>query len=616
MTAGLDRETGRARGIRQKRIVEDLMANAAALITETFKELGLDRVVTDQEVKELQLLPEEIIAMRLYTGPMFEIYNSVLRAWGNTPRGFVPPYAMVGAGMDVRGCFTTTLHVLNSGVLKMARLQPALPVYRGFSRMQLPKAFTELNQDNVRGGVEYGFMSTTTDKEVALTFAKDGDRKTSSTLVVANMGMVDRGASLSWLSQYPHEREVLFAPLTALEVTDITDFQDEGAFNIRQVTVRLNCNLLSMTIEKLLAVRKKQVRELAEIVKKDIVKHEEDPDIRKRIWKLEDVQEGIEVEASRRFNDNAYFSHSVNEVMDVMPKLGDEVAILSAHSGDIYGLALTNASTGEFASSSWDGTTRLWSLNDDKEYSCSEPTALPGASVAFAHTGEHRFASGQFDGAVALQHMGNKEEALELTTGRKSEIEGVTALAWSGNSESGSTVTTNAVDITLDETQGDETSTAAILRIPAFRRSAAQHASLLGWVQSVQFFNDNATSDFHAKEIAKKLEVEDFGAEEAIMRQGDVGDAFYVILSGSVKVVVDDKDTVVVDVPGTGVGERALQAEHGQRTSTVIARTATVMAKLEAADYHECMRAEGAFQQASGNPLEDQKRELLAQVRL
>eukprot|EP01046_Picozoa_sp_COSAG06_P103407 COSAG06_NODE_49581_length_324_cov_1.093333_1_plen_90_part_10 len=90
MTAGLDRETGRARGIRQKRIVEDLMAHAAALITETFKELGLDRVVTDQEVKELQLLPEEIIAMRLYTGPMFEIYNSVLRAWGNTPRGFVP----------------------------------------------------------------------------------------------------------------------------------------------------------------------------------------------------------------------------------------------------------------------------------------------------------------------------------------------------------------------------------------------------------------------------------------------------------------------------------------------------------------------------------------------
>ena len=32
------------------------------------------------------------------------------------------------------------------------------------------------------------------------------------------MGMVDRGADLSWLSQYPGEKEVLFAPLTGMEV--------------------------------------------------------------------------------------------------------------------------------------------------------------------------------------------------------------------------------------------------------------------------------------------------------------------------------------------------------------------------------------------------------------
>ena len=27
------------------------------------------------------------------------------------------------------------------------------------------------------------------------------------------MGMIDRGAELGWISQYPHERECLFAPL-------------------------------------------------------------------------------------------------------------------------------------------------------------------------------------------------------------------------------------------------------------------------------------------------------------------------------------------------------------------------------------------------------------------
>ena len=54
----------------------------------------------------------------------------------------------------MRGRFTTTLHVLNSGVLKLAKLQPAIPVYRGITGMKLPKSFTKKNELNVRGGVE------------------------------------------------------------------------------------------------------------------------------------------------------------------------------------------------------------------------------------------------------------------------------------------------------------------------------------------------------------------------------------------------------------------------------------------------------------------------------
>ena len=91
---------------------------------------------------------------------MFELYNTALRAWGNTPRGTAPSYSMVGAGMDVRNRFTTTLHVLSSGVLKLSRLQPAMTVYRGISRMKLPRTFTEANKHNVKGGVEYGKTRT------------------------------------------------------------------------------------------------------------------------------------------------------------------------------------------------------------------------------------------------------------------------------------------------------------------------------------------------------------------------------------------------------------------------------------------------------------------------
>ena len=38
------------------------------------------------------------------------------------------------------------------------------------------------------------------------------------TIFEIKMGMIDRGANLAWISQYKHEKEILFAPLTGLEV--------------------------------------------------------------------------------------------------------------------------------------------------------------------------------------------------------------------------------------------------------------------------------------------------------------------------------------------------------------------------------------------------------------
>eukprot|EP01043_Picozoa_sp_COSAG02_P028718 COSAG02_NODE_1754_length_11053_cov_1.832390_4_plen_385_part_00 len=123
MDAGVDRDTGRSRGYRVKVPVEQLFADAAELITKSFAARGFTTIVTNDDIYRVELRIEEIVALRLYTGPMFEIYNGLLRAYGNTPRGIMPSYALVGAGQDVRGRFTTTLHVLNSGVLKIAKLQ-------------------------------------------------------------------------------------------------------------------------------------------------------------------------------------------------------------------------------------------------------------------------------------------------------------------------------------------------------------------------------------------------------------------------------------------------------------------------------------------------------------
>ena len=91
----------------------------------------------------------------------------------------------------------------------------AAKVYRGLSGMALPRDFHQKNAFGVAGGVEAAFMSTTTSREVAMGYAGGGR---NGIVFEVQMGMVDRGADIAWLSQYPHEKEILFAPLSGLEV--------------------------------------------------------------------------------------------------------------------------------------------------------------------------------------------------------------------------------------------------------------------------------------------------------------------------------------------------------------------------------------------------------------
>ena len=64
------------------------------------------------------------------------------------------------------------------------------------------------------GGVDFSFVHSV-NRDVALHYASGNQ---IGTLVQIRMGMIDRGAEISWLSQYPHEKEILFAPMTAFEV--------------------------------------------------------------------------------------------------------------------------------------------------------------------------------------------------------------------------------------------------------------------------------------------------------------------------------------------------------------------------------------------------------------
>ena len=89
-------------------------------------------------------------------------------------------------------------------MIKLSKLTIATKVWRGFKDVRLPSGFWKKNEAGVRGGVEFGFSSTTTQRELALHYASGA----ASTIFEMQMGLVDRGADLSWLSQYSHEKEV------------------------------------------------------------------------------------------------------------------------------------------------------------------------------------------------------------------------------------------------------------------------------------------------------------------------------------------------------------------------------------------------------------------------
>ena len=108
-------------------------------------------------------------------------------------------------------------------------------------------------------------MSTTTDRSVAIKYSTEKADKSSMVFEI-QMGMVDRGASIQWCSQFPAEEEILFAPLTGLEVIG-TPRVDEKTL---VVELRLNTNLRDLTIEQVTAKMKKTHTDLIHTIKMDM----------------------------------------------------------------------------------------------------------------------------------------------------------------------------------------------------------------------------------------------------------------------------------------------------------------------------------------------------------
>ena len=78
--------------------------------------------------------------------------------------------------------YPTTIHAINSCVIKLSKLTKAGKVWRGIKDATLPKEFWVPNEMGVRGGIEYAFSSTTVDREQAMMYAQGANPGDASTI--------------------------------------------------------------------------------------------------------------------------------------------------------------------------------------------------------------------------------------------------------------------------------------------------------------------------------------------------------------------------------------------------------------------------------------------------
>ena len=89
--------------------------------------------------------------------------------------------------------------------------------------------------------------------------------------------------------------------------------------------------------------------------------------------------------------------------------------------------------------------------------------------------------------------------------------------------------------------------------------------------------------------LAERMERRQLSPGEAILRQGDEGDRFYVVLSGILNVRQENRGERGVLRPGDYFGEVALVMDI-PRTATVSAMTPATIASCDRATFEELVR--------------------------
>mmetsp|Transcript_42079 Transcript_42079/g.87924 ORF Transcript_42079/g.87924 Transcript_42079/m.87924 type:complete len:657 (-) Transcript_42079:439-2409(-) len=207
---------------------------------------NIDDLMQLKVSQDSRLQRSEVIAVVLYTGPMFQLYNSILRRW---------PDQQYEEFRSQGNVYTTTIYVLVSAVLNLARetkIPAGTKLYRGLGGDKVfPRFFYKSDAQGRKGVLEWGFMSTTADKDVAVRYSGIREGKPFPTIFEIDCGTVDRGADITEFSQYPGERECLFAPCSFLEPLGDEAIEVTSTGVVGRLRLRLNANLKARNLSEL-----------------------------------------------------------------------------------------------------------------------------------------------------------------------------------------------------------------------------------------------------------------------------------------------------------------------------------------------------------------------------
>jgi ankyrin repeat protein len=210
--------------------------------------VSVEEKLRSREAVRAGLRREEVIAIILYTGPMHMIYNCVLARWSN-------PAAMWDTLGRCNNLFTTTLSVLVSAVQKLSTITvipDGLKLFRGTGGLaSLPEHFSKPDEFNCRGMTEWGFMSCSAQKEVAMGYSGAAEGRPHAMVLEIEPSFVDHGAVVSEFSQYPKEVETLFLPMSYVVQSGERRVERSATGEVTFIPVRVSVNLKAERLEQL-----------------------------------------------------------------------------------------------------------------------------------------------------------------------------------------------------------------------------------------------------------------------------------------------------------------------------------------------------------------------------